>query len=145
MKYDYFIASRWRNKVDVLSLAKKIRARGKSVYCFIEGDGTDYELKPKEEKHNPEEFMKHFESIPNWYKDPSVREIFEVDMKALKNSECLILLLPAGKSAHLEAGVGYGMGRRCIVIGEQGETESLYLIFDEFYKSINDFIKSLVD
>lgn len=143
MKYQYFIASRWRNKETVLELTKKIREKGKTVYCFIEGDGTEYELKDAEQKHTPEEFMQKFENIPNWRKDPAVREIFDVDMNALKESETLILLLPSGKSAHVEAGVGYGMGKKCIVIGEQKETESLYFIFSEFYNTIDDFIESL--
>ncbi|KKT87014.1 MAG: hypothetical protein A2119_01230 [Candidatus Colwellbacteria bacterium GWA2_46_10] len=143
MKYEYFIAARWRNKENVLKLVKDIRSKGKTVYCFVEGDGADYELKDLEGKHAPEEFMKHFESIPDWRNDHRVKEIFDVDMNALKNSETLILLLPAGKSAHLEAGVAYGMGKRCIVIGEQKETESLYLIFNEFYNSTEDFIKNL--
>lgn len=143
MKYQYFIASRWRNKKTVLELTEKIRKKGKTVYCFIEGDGTDYELKDTEQRHTPEEFMKKFENIPDWINDPKVKEIFEVDMKALRDSETLILLLPAGKSAHLEAGAAYGMGKKCIVIGEQKETESLYLIFDEFYDTIDDFISSL--
>lgn len=143
MKYDFFIASRWRNKKQVIELAKSIRQKGRFVYCFVEGDGSNYELKDLEEKYAPEEFMKHFESIPNWTKNPAVREIFDVDMKALKESENILLLLPAGKSAHLEAGVGYGLGKKCIVIGEQKETESLYLIFSEFYKSVDEFIAHL--
>jgi len=143
MKYQYFIASRWRNKDSVLELTKKIREKGKTVYCFIEGDGTKYKLKDAEKKHAPEEFMKKFESIPNWRSDPAVKEIFGVDMNALKQSDALILLLPAGKSAHGEAGIAYGMGKRCIVIGEQKETESFYFIFSEFYASIDDFVDSL--
>jgi hypothetical protein len=55
----------------------------------------------------------------------------------------LILLLPAGKSAHIEAGVAYGMGKKLILVGEQKETESLYLIFDECYNSVDEFIQSL--
>lgn len=143
MRYDFFIASRWRNKEQVLDLAKKIRSKGKGVYCFIEGDGTEYELKDTTNQNTPEEFMKRFESISDWQTDANVKKIFDVDMNALKSSEALILLLPAGKSAHIESGVAYGSGKKCIVIGEQKETESLYLIFDEFYKNIDDFINSL--
>ncbi len=143
MKYQYFIASRWRNKETVLELTNKIRARGKTVYCFIEGDGTDYELKDAEEKHTPEEFMQKFESIPDWTTSSEVKEIFDVDMNALKDSESLILLLPAGKSAHIEAGAAYGMGKRCILIGQQKEAESLYRIFNEFHDTIDDFVNSL--
>lgn len=143
MQFEYFIASRWRNKETVLELTEKLRQKGKTVYCFIEGDGTHYELKDAEQAHTPEAFMKKFENIPDWRNDKRVQEIFDIDMKALKNSEKLILLLPAGKSAHMEAGVAYGMGKKCIVIGEQKETESLYFIFDEFYNTIDDFIASL--
>lgn len=143
MKYDYFIAARWRNKEAVLDLTQKIREKGKTVYCFVEGDGTDYELKTKEESHDPETFMHHFESIPNWQNSSAVKEIFDLDMNALKDSESLILLLPAGKSAHIEAGAAYGMGKKCIVIGEQKETESLYLIFDEFYASVEAFLNGI--
>lgn len=143
MKYDYFIASRWRNKPHVLELARKIESKGKKVYNFIEGDGTDYELKDLEEKYEPEEFMKMFESIPDWQNSKAIKEIFEVDMNALRDSETVILLLPAGKSAHIEAGVSYGMGKRTIVVGEQIEAEASYLIFNEMYSSIEDFIKKI--
>ena len=143
MKYDFYIASRWRNKKKVSELAKQIEEKGRKVYNFVEGDGAQYELKEMENKHGAEEFMKEYESIPNWKNDPKVREIFDVDMGAIKQSEKLILLLPAGKSSHIEAGTAYGMGKPCIVIGEQKETESLYLIFSKFYETIDDFIASL--
>lgn len=143
MTYEYCIVSRWRNKDQVTELANKIHEKGKTVYSFIEGDGIRYALKDHEQKYEPEEFMRKYESIPDWRNDPAVREIFEADMKALKNSDTVILLLPAGKSSHIEAGVAYGLGKKLILIGEQKETESLYLIFDEFYKSTEDFISGL--
>ena len=143
MRYQYFIASRWRNKTSALELTNKIRQRGKTVYCYIEGDGTDYALKKAGEDQTPNDFMKQFETIPNWQSDPKVKEIFDVDMQALKQSESLILLLPAGKSSHIEAGIAYGMRKKCIIIGQQEKTESLYLIFDYFYNSIDEFISSL--
>ena len=143
MTYQYCIVSRWRNRPQVEELAEKIRSKKKTFYNFIQGDGSHYELKDDEQTYEPEEFMTKYESIPDWRNDPRVHEIFEVDMKALKDSENVVLLLPAGKSAHLEAGVAYGLGKNCIVIGEQKETESLYLIFNEFYDSIDDFIKSV--
>lgn len=143
MKYQYMVVSRWRNRESVEDLVSKLRAKGKSVYSFIEGDGTQYELKNSEQNHTPEDFMKIFESIPNWQNDPSVRQIFDIDMNALRNSETVILLLPGGKSAHIEAGAAYGLGKKLIVIGEQKETESLYLIFNEFYNTVDEFINSI--
>ena len=110
MKYDYFIASRYRNKDAVLSLAKNIREKGKNLYCFIESETSLKHAGTLDEE--PEDIMKRYESIPNWQHDPKVKEIFESDMNALRDSETVILLLPAGKSAHIEAGAAYGTAIR---------------------------------
>ena len=134
MKHDYFIASRFRNKTDVLDLTAKLREKGKSVYCFVE----EYD-----DSQTPEEYMLQFENTPDWKNAPAIREMFEKDMSALKDSDTLILLLPAGKSAHVEAGAAFGFGKHCIVIGEQKEAESLYLIFNEFYNTVEEFINKL--
>ncbi len=87
--------------------------------------------------------MKEFESIPDWRNSPRVREIFETDMQALKDSDALILLLPAGKSAHMEVGVAYGLGKRLVLVGEQKETESLYLMFDQVFGTEEEFLRSI--
>lgn len=135
MKYDYFIASRWRNKNQVLELTEKLRAKQQTVFCFIE--------EKNRADHSPEKYMEDFEAIENWREDREVRDIFEKDLEGLKSSETLILLLPAGKSAHMEAGVAFGMGKKCILVGEQKEAESLYLIFDKMYDSMEEFLKTL--
>ena len=56
-------------------------------------------------------------------------------MEAEKNSENFLLVLPAGKSGHIEAGVAYGMGKKCYAIGEFDATDSLYNIFEEIFSS----------
>ena len=136
--YDFFISSRWRNRDKVLELAKKLRSKGFSVYCFMEekdNPGTIHD--------DPEEVMSKFEALQNWRNDPFVKRIFKRDLKGLTASKCIVVLLPGGKSTHLEAGIGYGLGKELVLIGEQKETESLYLIFNEFYNTIDDFIKSI--
>ena len=135
--YDFFISSRWRNKDKVLELAKKLREKGNSVYCFMEE-----KFNPGTIHGDPEEVMAKFEAIKNCRNDPFVKKIFKRDLRGLKASKCVVVLLPGGKSTHLEVGIGYGLGKKLILIGEQKETESLYLIFSEFYPTINDFIKS---
>jgi hypothetical protein len=66
MKYQYYIASRWRNKDSVLELTKKLREKGKTVFCFIEPDHANYALYEEERKHEPEEWMKRLEATPDW-------------------------------------------------------------------------------
>ncbi|MEE3344269.1 MAG: hypothetical protein VZS44_09285 [Bacilli bacterium] len=56
-------------------------------------------------------------------------------MNGEKNSDNLLLVLPAGKSAHIEAGIAYGLGKKCYAIGEYDVTDSLYLIFDRIFKN----------
>lgn len=137
MKYDYFISSRWRNRDAVMELTEKLRAKGKTVYCFFEAPHSLHRLQA-----DPEQDMQQFERR-NWQDDPYVREVFVNDMKGERESDCLLLLLPAGKSAHIEAGAAYGMGKKCILIGEQHEAESLYLIFSEFYPDMDSFLASV--
>ena len=138
MKFDYFLATRWRNKDAAQYIANKIREKGMTVYSSSDEDKSI--LDPIS---NPEEAMKTFESMNNWQNIALVRKMFEQDMDGLRNSKKFILLLPAGKSAHMEAGVAYGLGKECILIGEQKETESLYLVFSEYFSTSDDFLRSL--
>ncbi|HSD98477.1 MAG TPA: hypothetical protein VLB73_02130 [Patescibacteria group bacterium] len=141
MQYDYFVASRYRNKEEVLRLVHALEGKGKKVYSFIETEASTKHVGSV--SGDVEEQMKYYEARENWQKDPAIREIFESDMEALRNSDALILLLPAGKSAHVEAGAAYGMDKKCFLIGEQKETESLYLIFDKTYPTIESFLASI--
>lgn len=138
MHYDYFIAARYRKKEQALELAQQLRERGKTVYCFAESDASKTHVESVSEDN--ETAMKAFEAIENWRDDAGVRDIFETDMSALRASDAVVVLLPVGKSGHIEAGVSYGMGKRTFAIGEQEETESLYLIFDEIYPDAAAFL-----
>lgn len=137
MKYDFFLASRWRNRDQVLDLAHKIREKGKTLYCFLEASHSVDRV-----NNDPEEDMAKFEAR-DWKHDSYIRDVFDNDMNAECEARALILLLPAGKSAHIEAGAAYGMGKECILIGEQKEAESLYLIFDKHYNTPEEFLVTL--
>ena len=56
-------------------------------------------------------------------------------MEGEKNSNNLLLVLPAGKAAHMEAGIAYGMGKKCYAIGEYEATDTLYNIFEEIFST----------
>ena len=136
--YEYFISSKWRNKEQALELTEKLRVKGKTVYCFAENKNEYFIM-----QGDPQEAMERYESLPNWTKDSAVKEMFTMDMEGLKNSEALVLLLPAGKSCHLETGIAYGLGKKCILVGEPEKPESLYLIFSEMYPTVDKFLESL--
>jgi len=135
--YDFFVSGRWRNRDNVLELTRKIRAKGYSVYCFLEATHSIHRL-----KDDTEQSMQNFETL-DWKNDPYVKEVFQNDMAGEKNSDVFVMLQPTGKSCHIEAGVAYGLGKKCILIGEQKEAESLYLIFSESYNSEDEFLQTI--
>ncbi len=135
--YDFFISGRWRNRDKVLDLTNKVREKGYAVYCFLEASHSTHRV-----QEDPESSMQAFEKL-DWRNDPYIKDVFHNDMTGEKNSDTFVMLLPAGKSCHVEAGVAYGLGKKCILIGEQKEAESLYLIFDEIYPTIDDFLEAI--
>ena len=44
-------------------------------------------------------------------------------MEGERNSNNFLLVLLTGKSAHIEAGVAYGLGKKCYAIGEYDVTD----------------------
>ena len=89
-----------------------------------------------------EEKMAIFESLD--LKSDVVLKIFNEDLEHEKASENFLLVLPAGKSGHIEAGIAYGMGKKCYAIGEYDATDSLYNIFEEIFENeeqLESFLK----
>lgn len=140
-KYEFFIAGRTRNKEKILEICDIFDSLNISYYCFLKNEQSHIEagLDINEE---PEELMKKFESM-NLESD-SVRTIFEHDMNGEKNSKNFLLVLPAGKSAHIEAGIAYGLGKKCYAIGEYDATDSLYLIFDKIFANEGELKEFLI-
>ena len=81
----------------------------------------------------PEERQKEFESLN--LKSDVVLNLFHNDLDGEKNSKNLLLVLPAGKAAHIESGIAYGLGKKCYAIGEYETTDTLYNIFDEIFSN----------
>jgi nucleoside 2-deoxyribosyltransferase len=73
-----------------------------------------------------------------------IGQIFESEMKALRESDAVILLEPAGRSSLAEAGIACGMGKRVILVGPVEHSEAvLYRICGSRYPSIEAFPSSL--
>ncbi len=135
---DYTIISKFRNKDNCDLLVKKLQEKGKTCYNFC-----DTPVDPNNPDAHPEEQMKAFESVKDFFNNSRYKEIFDKDLRGLKNAEKVIMLLPAGNSVHMEAGVAYGLGKPLILIGEPEKPETLYLIFNERYKTIDEFLKTI--
>jgi len=109
-----------------------------SYYCFLRNeDNWGY----GNENQTPEEKQKEFESLS--LKSDIVLNLFHSDLEGEKNSKNLLLVLPAGKAAHIESGIAYGLGKKCYAIGEYESTDTLYNIFEEIFSDRTDLEKFL--
>ena len=127
--YDFFIAGRTRNKDAILRICDIFDRHNISYYCFLKNDETMNSY--GSESNSVEENMEEFESLG--LKSETVFKIFNEDLESEKSSMNFLLVLPAGKSGHIEAGIAYGMGKKCYAIGEYEATDSLYNIFDRIF------------
>ncbi len=139
MKYEFFIAGRTRNKDYILKICDLFDKYNISYYCFLKNDNTMNSY--GESNQSNDERMDVFESLD--LKSDVVLNIFNEDLDNEKASKNLLLVLPAGKSGHIEAGIAYGMGKKCYAIGEYESTDSLYNIFEKIFDTENDLEKFL--
>lgn len=139
-KYEFFIAGRTRNKDNILKICDKFDDLGIPYYCFLKNEESHKEA-GLNLNDKAEDLAGKFESMD--LNSDAVRTIFKHDMEGEKNSRNLLLVLPAGKSAHIEAGVAYGSGKKCYAIGEYDVTDSLYLIFDKIFSNEKELFEFL--
>ena len=138
--YEFFIAGRTRNREKILDICKIFDTYNISYYCFLKNEESHKEAGLDLEDEN---LADTFESLE--LKSNTVQTIFKYDMEGLKASKKLLLVLPAGKSAHIESGVAYGLGKKCYAIGEYDVTDSLYLIFDKIFsdeEELKEFLEN---
>lgn len=126
MKRHIYLASSWRN-AQYQQVLELLRAAGHEVYDFRNptpgerGFSWD-QLDPNWQGWTPRQFMLAMESS-------IARSGFDRDKTALDLADTCVLLLPCGKSAHLEAGYAIGRGKpTLIVLAGQTEPELMYLL-----------------
>jgi len=122
-----YVASSWRNPLQPV-VVSALRARGHEVYDFRNPKPGDTGFSWKQIEPEPVDSA----SLRKALMHPVARAGFHNDMSALDAAECTVLLLPCGRSAHLE--LGYAIGRRqrtVIVLSDVGfEPELMYLMAD---------------
>lgn len=124
-----YIASSWKNKEKVRELASKLRSWGHEVFDFTDRDtrpkGTDWFNCPADKWDGPslatieyKEFLAH----------PTSGLIFSSDMSGLHWADTVVLLLPSGRSSHMEAGFAPGSGKDLFIFGDLplGEFDPMY-------------------
>ena len=137
-KYEFFIAGRARNKENILKICDIFDKYNISYYCFLKSES---QWGYGNENQTPEEKQQEFEALG--LKNEVVLKLFHEDLEGEKASKNLLLVLPAGKAAHIESGIAYGLGKKCYAIGEYEATDTLYNIFEEIFSNERELEKFL--
>jgi len=121
-----YVASSWRNTLQP-DVVARLRAAGHEVYDFHEPSPGQHGFAWREvSPSSADTIAAYFEAIGTG----RAREGFELDKKALDWCDTCVLVLPCGRSAHLEAGYAAGQGKDVyFLLTPQGfEPELMYLL-----------------
>lgn len=137
-----YLASSWRNAEQPKYL-DLLRMDGHEVYDFrnpFHGDSgfAWSDLDPDWQNWSAREYRRAL------LRHPVASFGFTSDMRAMQWADTCVLLLPCGRSAHLEAGWFCGAGKRCFIVTRDGEEpELMALMATEIVTSIEELRDAL--
>lgn len=124
-----YVASSWRN-IAQPAMVERLRAEGHEVYDFRNPAPGTMGFRWSELDVNWEHWApRHFRDALN---HPYAHEGYRLDKQGLDWADACVLLLPCGRSAHLEAGYMIGQGKPTFVLlSEELEPELMYKLAEE--------------
>lgn len=129
----FFVAGSWRNRAAVLDVVAALDQTGATSYSFVRAE-YDAEAAVLAAPGGADDAA---------VDSPAVRKLFEQDLAALRAAEQFVLVLPAGAAAHVEAGIAFGLGKRCWAVGPVDRSETLYQIFESMAPDAAGLIERL--
>lgn len=135
-----YVASSWRNR-NHPEVVDALRNKGFDVYDYREpvlgADAFHWsKIEKKWKKWSPQQFIKGLSH-------PKAVEGFRNDFEAMEDADACVLVLPSGRSAHLEAGWFVGAGKPLCILLDSGEPELMYAMTPELHTSIPAVIRAL--
>ena len=137
-----YLASSWRNDQQP-ALVEELRMAGHEVYDFrnpfngVPGFAWS-EIDPEWKTWRAEDYRNLLLT------SPIAARGYTSDMRGMEWADTCVLLLPCGRSAHLEAGWFCGRGKRCIILTRDGEEpELMALMATEICVSVEDLLDTL--
>ena len=132
-KIKIYVASSWRNEQQPEVVKALNEIKGVEVYDFrhpVPGDNGFHWSEIDEDWKNwtPEQLRKNLEH------DVAI-DGFNKDMSALGNCDICVLVMPCGRSAHLELGYAVGANKYTVIQLADGEPELMIKMVD--YITIN--------
>lgn len=135
-----YVASSWRN-TEQPAVVEALRRVGHEVYDFRnpapEAEGFRWSaIDPDWQSWSPERFREALEH-------PLAIAGETRDREALEACEACVLILPCGRSAHLELGYAIGAGKRTAVLLSAEEPELMYRMVDRLCLDLDEVLAFL--
>lgn len=132
-----YVASSWRNE-HYDEIVKILNKHGHEVYDFRKS-GFDWGVIDKDwENWTLEQWMEN-------RNNPTAMKFFKKDMEAMEWADVCVLVLPCGRSAHLEAGwfVGNGKWLYILQLGDE-RPELMYHMANSLGDSIDSLLLAMM-
>jgi hypothetical protein len=135
-----YVASSWRNG-DQPGVVNALRQAGHEVYDFRNPapDDTGFswaQIDPNWQDWTHAEFREGL-------KHPLAEHGFRLDFQAMHWADTFVLVMPCGRSAHLELGWAVDAGKRTVILLADGEPELMYKMADRICVSLDEVIECL--
>ena len=136
-----YVASSWRNYYQP-EVVQILRDAGHDVYDFRHpapgDDGFSWaEIDPAWQSWTPEQYREALQH-------PLAQVGFAQDKLALQMADVTVLVLPCGRSAHLELGYAVGINQRtAVLMPEPCEAELMNLLVDRICLSMDELLSWL--
>ena len=144
-----YVASSWRNPTQPVVI-EALRRAGVDAYDFRNPEaGTGFSWKEVKAGSTPGIAGKgsDWETVDDYLamvNHPRALEGFASDFAAMELADAFVLVLPCGKSAHLELGWAVGAGKRtAILLEDPVEPELMYRMVDHLSTDVEDLLSWL--
>jgi len=132
-----YVASSWRNIIQP-TVVEKLKAEGFDVYDFRHPTDNDNgfrwsDIDKNWESWTPEEFAKKL-------RHPIAEDGYNKDMLALNLADIVVMVMPCGRSAHLELGYAVGRMKKTAILLCNGEPELMYRMATNIFTEIPSLI-----
>lgn len=127
------------NRPGILQVAKRLRTEDLQVFCdwIMPGEKTDMKWREFSEA------MGH--TYVSALATPHAINVFEFDKRWLDMADAFVLVLPAGRSAHIELGYMAGQGKRTAILLEEDHDrwDVMYLFADVVTSDLDHLVEVL--
>jgi hypothetical protein len=130
-----YVATSWRNPMQPAVVAT-LRSAGIDCYDFRSDEGAGFRWQDVGEVFDGCSVEDYLQGLDH----PRAQEGFLNDFRAMQRADAFVLLLPCGRSAHLELGWAVGMGAHTAILLEPDN-----VVPELMYKMVDHIATTMVD